>query len=271
MTNKIRPGTRPLRESPWPGAEARGFEPRMGANPNRISSPFAGAKVTRGRGTTSPASGLRRDRGGRYLVVAVGELGADLAGFGCAEVGVESEGLVPVAERVSRVAGGVLAAGQAGVGAGLLEPVTGLGGQVEGAAVRGAGFAGLAGGEVCLAEAVECFGFAEAVLVRAGQCHSLLVIVDGQLAAAFPQLGSAEMGQHPRLAGAVLCLAEHAQCPDEMTRGLPVAAESQAEITDAGRDVRFVDPVAGLSAEDQRLLQVVAGALVAAHPQVHVT
>ena len=44
--NETRPGTRTLRRSPWPGAEARGFEPRMGANPNRISSPFAAAKDT---------------------------------------------------------------------------------------------------------------------------------------------------------------------------------------------------------------------------------
>ena len=29
----------------WSVAEARGFEPRMGANPNRISSPFAPPKV----------------------------------------------------------------------------------------------------------------------------------------------------------------------------------------------------------------------------------
>jgi hypothetical protein len=44
MISKTRPGTPPLRQSPWPGAKARGFEPRMGANPNRISSPFRAAK-----------------------------------------------------------------------------------------------------------------------------------------------------------------------------------------------------------------------------------
>jgi hypothetical protein len=37
---QTRPETPPLRQSPWSGAEARGFEPRMGVNPNRISSPF---------------------------------------------------------------------------------------------------------------------------------------------------------------------------------------------------------------------------------------
>ena len=46
IINETRPGTRTLRRSPWPGAEAREFEPRTGANPNRLSSPFAAAKVT---------------------------------------------------------------------------------------------------------------------------------------------------------------------------------------------------------------------------------
>jgi len=46
MVNETRPGTLPPWRSPWSGAEARGFEPRMGANPNRISSPFGAAKAT---------------------------------------------------------------------------------------------------------------------------------------------------------------------------------------------------------------------------------
>jgi hypothetical protein len=41
MIAKTQPGTPPLQRSAWSSAEARGFEPRMGANPNRISSPFA--------------------------------------------------------------------------------------------------------------------------------------------------------------------------------------------------------------------------------------
>jgi hypothetical protein len=38
MIIDTRPGTSPVRRSAWSVAEARGFEPRMGANPNRISS-----------------------------------------------------------------------------------------------------------------------------------------------------------------------------------------------------------------------------------------
>jgi hypothetical protein len=46
MTTETQPATAPHRRSSWSGAEARGFEPRMGANPNHISSPFAGPKAT---------------------------------------------------------------------------------------------------------------------------------------------------------------------------------------------------------------------------------
>jgi len=49
MITDMRPGTLPVRQSAWSGAEARGFEPRMGANPNRISSPFTAAKATMSR------------------------------------------------------------------------------------------------------------------------------------------------------------------------------------------------------------------------------
>jgi hypothetical protein len=38
-------GSAPQAQSPCSGAEARGFEPRMGVNPNRISSPFSTAKA----------------------------------------------------------------------------------------------------------------------------------------------------------------------------------------------------------------------------------
>jgi hypothetical protein len=46
MISEMSGGTSPVRQSACSRAEARGFEPRMGANPNRISSPFAAAKVT---------------------------------------------------------------------------------------------------------------------------------------------------------------------------------------------------------------------------------
>jgi hypothetical protein len=48
------------------------------------------------------------------------ELVADVLGVRGAEVGAEREGLLPVAARLGQVAGGVVAAGEAVVGAGLL-------------------------------------------------------------------------------------------------------------------------------------------------------
>jgi hypothetical protein len=55
MTTETQPAAAPHQRSGWSGAEARGFEPRMGVNPNRISSPFAAAKtaVSRPRLTKS--------------------------------------------------------------------------------------------------------------------------------------------------------------------------------------------------------------------------
>ncbi len=38
MITETKPATTPFRHSGWSNAEARGFEPRMGVNPNRISS-----------------------------------------------------------------------------------------------------------------------------------------------------------------------------------------------------------------------------------------
>ena len=38
MITDTNQGACTLAQTPWSGAEARGFEPRMGANPNRISS-----------------------------------------------------------------------------------------------------------------------------------------------------------------------------------------------------------------------------------------
>jgi len=43
MISKTRPGALRQTQSPWSAAEARGFEPRKGANPNRISSSGRGS------------------------------------------------------------------------------------------------------------------------------------------------------------------------------------------------------------------------------------
>src|SRR2546423_2136994 len=80
------------------------------------------------------------------VVVDPGQLSADPVGVGPAEIGVDSQRLLvvhagagPVAERTVRVA-------EAGMGAGLLVAVTGVGGDGESEAVLGTGLAGLAGG-----------------------------------------------------------------------------------------------------------------------------
>ncbi len=53
MIANARPGALPDWQGPWSEAEARGFEPRMGVNPNRISRPF---------GWRPALSGLCRER-----------------------------------------------------------------------------------------------------------------------------------------------------------------------------------------------------------------
>ena len=107
------------------------------------------------------------------------ELSANLVSFRCAQVVVEGESFAPVIARLGWVTGGVMDAGEASVSAGLFELVTGLGGQTEGAGVSAAGLVRLAGGHVCLGQAVEGFGLAESVLVLVGDRLGLLVVVDG--------------------------------------------------------------------------------------------
>ncbi|MGH9048080.1 MAG: hypothetical protein ACRDVW_12325 [Acidimicrobiales bacterium] len=175
---------------------------------------------------------------------------------------------MPVIERLSQVASGMMTAGETGVRAGLFGLVAALSGQVERAGVRGGSLARLTGGEVCLAEAVERLSFAEPVPALAGHRPSLLEVVDGQLA--LPQLGGAEVSQRPRLASPVFGLAEQVQGPGEMILGGPAAAQAQVEVTDKGQHVGFVDPVAGLLAKAVRPMEMLTGALVAAHPQVHI-
>ena len=51
-------------------------------------------------------------------VVAGCELGTDLVGFGRAKLVVKGKSFVPVIERLSWVTGGMMAAGEAGPGAG---------------------------------------------------------------------------------------------------------------------------------------------------------
>jgi hypothetical protein len=80
------------------------------------------------------------------LILGRGELGADLAGFGCAESGIEGQGLLPVIVSPAGLAQGVMRPGETVVRAGLLVLVTDLAGQRERGGILGAGLAGLAGG-----------------------------------------------------------------------------------------------------------------------------
>src|SRR5215831_17634402 len=83
----------------------------------------------------------------RFAAVSVGcrgEPGADVAGLGGAEFGVEGESLPPVMAGPAGVTGGVIGAREAVVGAGLLVWVADLAGHGEGVVVVGAGLPGQA-------------------------------------------------------------------------------------------------------------------------------
>jgi hypothetical protein len=82
-------------------------------------------------------------------------VGADLVGFGHAQVGVEGEGVLVVVAGAGRVGQGVVRVAEAGVGTGLLVPVAEVGGDGEGGGVVGEGVGGSTRGVGGLAEAVE--------------------------------------------------------------------------------------------------------------------
>jgi hypothetical protein len=75
-----------------------------------------------------------------------GECGADLVGFGDAELGEQGQCLVPVVAGLVRLADGVVGVGEAVVGAGLLIRVADVAGEGQGGGVRGGGLVGFAAG-----------------------------------------------------------------------------------------------------------------------------
>lgn len=103
------------------------------------------------------------------VIAGRGELGADLVSLGGAEIGVDGEGLLPVAAGLAVVTGGVVSTGVAVVGAGLLVLVADLDGQSERGGVLDAGRVGLAGSEEHFTKAVERFGFSGLVTCLTGQ------------------------------------------------------------------------------------------------------
>ena len=92
----------------------------------------AGVALIRIRQDAGPASRVRPPR------FKVSELGLGKLDVWYAELGVEQQGLLPVAVGLAGVAGGVVDAGQAVVGAGLLVPVADVGGDGQRGRVLGA-------------------------------------------------------------------------------------------------------------------------------------
>ena len=88
---------------------------------------------------------------------------------------------MPVVMGRTGVTGGVVGAGEAVVGAGLLVLLADLAGQAERGGVLGAGIAGEAGGEEHFAQAVECLGFTGPFADLTEQGQGLLVAVDRTL------------------------------------------------------------------------------------------
>ena len=80
---------------------------------------------------------------------------ANLVSFRDAEVGVQGEGLLPVRAGLAGVKHGLVAAGEAVMGTGVLVFRADLAGQAERGGVLYAGLAGLPGGQEDFSEAVE--------------------------------------------------------------------------------------------------------------------
>ena len=134
-------------------------------------------------------------------VVEGGEVGADLVGFGQAEVGVEGQGVLVVLAGEGGVAEGAVGVAEAGVGAGLLVAVADVGGDGVGGGVVGEGVGGAAGGVGGFAEAVERPGFAVPVAGLAEDGQGLLVVLGGLGGLAEAGVQGAEAVQRPGFAG----------------------------------------------------------------------
>ena len=105
------------------------------------------------------------------MAVGRAELGSDLTGFRCAQRGVEPDRFLELRLGLSVVAGRLVRAGQAMVGAGLLVPVAGFLGQVQRGAMVGQRLPGLPDGDADFAEAVGCLGFAGQITAAPEQAY----------------------------------------------------------------------------------------------------
>ncbi len=127
-------------------------------------------------------------------VAQCSQVRADVVGVGDAEVGVERQGVLPVLAGQAVLACCVASVSETGVGAGLLVPVTGLGGQGERGGVLGVSLLGLPRGVQGFPDPVECLGFAVAVAGLAEDGESPPQIIGRLLVAALPQINDAEIG-----------------------------------------------------------------------------
>src|SRR5262245_61526388 len=137
------------------------------------------------------------------LVVDGGEEAADLVGLRCAEIGVQGQSELVVLARTGGVAEGVVGVAEAGVGAGLLVGVGGVGGDREGGGVVGEGIGGAAVGVGGFAEAVERAGFAVTLAGLAEHGQGLLEVLGGLGGLTEVGIQGTEDGQRPGFTAAV--------------------------------------------------------------------
>src|SRR6187455_1792408 len=122
------------------------------------TSAFSTRCGLRAMGSLGTPVGSRRRGYGRSR--PSGEPGTDLTGVWHAELGIQGEGVLPVAAGLIVVTAGVVGVRQVVVGAGPLVAVADLAGQGQGVAVPSPGLLRPARGDQGLTNAVERLGFA---------------------------------------------------------------------------------------------------------------
>lgn len=141
------------------------------------------------------------------------------------------------------VAAGLVGAGEAGVGAGLLVLLADLGCHVERGGMLGAGIGGAPGSQEHLTQAVECGGLNGHVAGLQAEGQGLVQVAGGLLVGLLPEVGDAEDGQYVGLISALAELPAQGQGFVQVAGGLPVAALPQVGETEVGEYVGSSDRV----------------------------
>jgi hypothetical protein len=128
-------------------------------------------------------------------VIGRGEPGTDLAGFGGTDGVVAGERLLPVVPGPHQVAVGLVGAGEAAVGAGLLPWRAGLGCEPESGGMVRAGLIDVTGLEENLTKAVAHVSLHDRVADVSKHGQDLLKVPDSLLVAAEARISLAEIGQ----------------------------------------------------------------------------